>query len=262
MKSILIILSILSFSSCGFLRGLATDLTLADPEYSSTCVASFVDGAITFTAAITGTAAASVGAITAKLTDGDKTTPTEPGFTCTALAASAKSLSCTYKADSQVTVGAAKYTLESVTEAASGETAAANGFTVPETPKTSITVNTNYVGLKSTTASTQTINYAKDGPYYFTITYASDLSSTTKPSSVKAGDKEFTACTFDKAVVNCTVTNETLPKDVNYTVTVKNACETYEDTGITVIVIEDADASTRFISFSKVLLLLAGLFLF
>lgn len=257
MKTItLIFISVIALASSHFLRELdAAALTVTATTFPKTCVSSFTG--TTLEADFTGTAAATATGYTTTATI-KKDAQTTVGYTCTALTATSKKLECSYSTgDSTATDG--EYKLDTVVEAKDGESTPGNAFTVGSTAKTAvIKKNANYLPLKSYTASSQTIDYKKDEPHFFTLTYSANIGTASKPSKVKAGTKEFTACTATEAVLNCTVTKETLPVG-NYTVTVVNACELDEDTKVSLVVVEDVSS---ILSFSKYLVLVLGLFLF
>ena len=165
------------------------------------------------------------------------------------------SITCTY---SSGVIADGEYAIKEVTEQ-DGDT-----FNVTATKDTKFEINSNYVALKSTAASTQTVNYTDKSPYNFTITYASALSEAKKPSKVIASattPKEFTNCTFKDAVVTCTVTKDTLPVG-NYTVKVINVCGNEEDTGITLKAVKEETPSSSSFSqkLSKMIFVLFGLF--
>lgn len=253
MKTItLIFISVIALTSSHFLRDLAT-LSVTTVTFPKTCVSSFTG--TTLEADFTGTAAATATGYTTTATLKKDALTVE--YTCTALTSSSKKLECSYSTgDSTATDG--EYKLDTVEEVGSGGTAG-NTFTVADAAKASgVKKNANYLPLKSYTASSQTIDYNKDEPHFFTLTYSANIGTASKPSKVKAGTKEFTACTATEAVLNCTVTKETLPVG-NYTVTVVNACELDEDTKVSLVVVEDVSS---ILSFSKYLVLVLGLFLF
>lgn len=257
MKTItLIFISVIALASSHFLRELdAAALTVTATTFPKTCVSSFTG--TTLEADFTGTAAATATGYTTTATL--KKDALTVDYTCTALTTTSKKLECSYSTgDSTATDG--EYKLDTVVEAKNGESNPANTFTVGSTAKTAvIKKNANYLPLKSYTASSQTIDYKKDEPHFFTLTYSANIGTASKPSKVKAGTKEFTtACTATEAVLNCTVTKETLPVG-NYTVTVVNACELDEDTKVSLVVVEDVSS---ILSFSKYLVLVLGLFLF
>lgn len=259
MKTItLIFISVIALASSHFLRELdPAALTVTATTFPKTCVSSFTG--TTLEADFTGTAAATATGYTTTATL--KKDALTVDYTCTALTATSKKLECSYSSgESAATDG--DYKLETVVEAKAGASPQepANTFTVGSTAKTAvIKKNANYLPLKSYTASSQTIDYKKDEPHFFTLTYSANIGTASKPSKVKAGTKEFTtACTATEAVLNCTVTKETLPVG-NYTVTVVNACELDEDTKVSLVVVEGASS---ILSFSKYLVLVLGLFLF
>ena len=220
--------------------------------FSSVCVPT-IDNTFTYTATFTGTAAATPGGqtLTSTVTDGSH----ELTFPCTNKKENDKSITCKYDSGD---IADGKYAVKEIVENG-GDT-----FNVTAIKDTKFEINSNYVALKSTTASTQTVDYKKTSPYTFTITYASALSETKKPSTVIASattSKEFTDCTFKDTVVTCTVTKETLPVG-EYSVKVVNACGIQEDTGITLKAVEEeTPASSGFSQkLSKMLFVLFGLF--
>lgn len=227
--SYLIILGLIAFSAQnGFLRNLG-ELTLTSVTFSSNCVPT-VDDKFTYTASFTGTATATPDSKTLTSTVSDGTH--DLTFPCTAKKVGDTSIKCAY-GSGQIANG--EYGVTAVTEE-TGDT-----FVLTAIKNTKFEINSNYVALKSTTASTQTVNYKSTSPYNFTITYASALSEAKKPSKVIASattPKEFTDCTFKDDVVTCTVTKETLPLG-EYNVKVINVCGGEENTGITLKAVEE-----------------------
>ena len=268
MKSI-VVLCIITFSLCshGFLRNLASEITVNRATFDKTCTGytKGISFTLETTAASAPTAVSSATDLDIKLSNANDTKTI--GTTCTVAATTNPVITCTTSENAD-TDGLYHPKLAANHTITAGETI--TNFTLTET-----------IGLSSKTYVKPTddqadkakqINYANEGPYNFTITFASAMATAYLPT-VTANSKSLD-CAVDKDTdtkVICTVTKEKLPEDatnktktVEYPVTITNVCGLDEEPLITLKINNDAGSkgAQSMIALSKIALFIIGLFVF
>ena len=191
------------------------------------------------------------------------TTATEVKCSCEVPTLSAGGAAPTISCKTTEAIPQGNFGLKEITPAATLET----GVTV------AITAGTNYATAKNgylylgdnSSGSKDIVKKNATFPMTFDINYASTVTDATKPT-VKAGSVTLSKCEVATGgkKLTCTIEEDTLAGDkdddtkvVEYAVTVKNACEEEEATGIVLKVSNNAS----FVAFSKFALLALSLLL-
>ena len=264
MRSIILSVFLFSAISCSFLRNLADSAAITVDADGATYP---TDGCPSIGYAFNITGAGSSLAVASKLTT-DKVLLVSTPSTGTAVdvatsceipaLSSASSATITCKTTSAIPQGTVTLKALSSTQVSTGVTLAITAGT------NSPTFKSDYLYLGSN-KGTKTIKKGdvKEWPYTFDIAYASALTKTTT-ITVKAGEKALDCSVKeDLKGLTCKVEEDDLAGDkddsskaVDYSVTVSNACNEQEDTGIVLSV-----SAQSFVKFSSALIALA-LFLF
>lgn len=272
MKNIYIIgIVLLAFTSCNanFLRDLAAaTVELKSVTLPSYC-GSFLPSGYSFSIVLTVPSGSSIAqTTTTQLQLVESGTTTTLATSCTIEAASATSAEADANVSCSTTApgtSGKNYALVTPTQdITEGE------ITITQWSQQSevTAVNENYLALGEQTTE-QKFDYSQEGTKAFTIKYSGDLTEAKKPSVVKAEETEITGCTIDetdKTVLSCPITSSTVKvvdnKETSYKIYVNDACGTQVDTGITVKVSGTSTSSSSFNQFSKIALIVLGIFLF